>query len=185
MNEITSNYIKKMLLMKYGLNTQIAERIECLVEKITLDDTEHIQLTDSCAEQMISCSIEIDEIEELDNQTLKKALKEKCLYDYTTALVCNIVPISIEELLKLTYDNETIYEVENDEFILFIDMYCNKKHLPRVKIICDYACVDNMSGDCFVEEFDTKEKALKYLTSSLTPEEIENLYCNQNKEFEL
>ncbi len=184
-NELTSHYLKEMYLIKYGLDEQITERIESLVEKITFNDIEHIQLVDSCVEQMLSCGIEIEDIEELDTPILKKCLEEKCLYDYTTALICHIVPTSIEDLLKLSYDNETIYEVDNEVFIKFIDMYCNKERLPRVKIICGHACIDNMNGECFVEEFNTKEKALKYLTSCLTANEIDELYCHQNNELEL
>lgn len=183
--EVTARYISEMLKIMYELDEDIISRIVKLTGNISLDDKEHIQFAYSCTEQMIQYNIKLSEIEEMDITQLRECLDNRTLYYYTTAIACTVRPISLDDLLKIDYDCQTIYELEQDEFNKFVNFYPDIEDLPKVNVICGCSCVDNTSGECFGETFDTREKALKYLTTGLIPEEIEELFEEKETEMEI
>ena len=88
-----------------------------------------------------------------------------------------IKPISLAELLVGDYDTNsyenTIFEVSLNEYTKFVDMW-NKDNLsvPEVKIICGNIALDNSEGECFCEEFSSRDKTIKYLRNQLSLDEI-------------
>lgn len=61
------------------------------------------------------------------------------------------------------YDDKKIYELSENELSKFIDLYNQGEQLPKVLLISGNTAFDNLSGDCFGEDFETREQAVQYL----------------------
>lgn len=85
-----------------------------------------------------------------------------------------IIQIELEELLNkhIIYDDTHIYELSKEDLEMFIDFWVENQNsknevkryeIPKVLLISGSTAFDNTCGECFGEDFDTKEQAIQYL----------------------
>lgn len=69
-------------------------------------------------------------------------------------------------MIKIT-DNIKIYEISYKKFKSLIDKWSNHENIDRLLFLSknknQYLVIDNEADECFVEEFDSKDKALCWL----------------------
>lgn len=84
-----------------------------------------------------------------------------------------IILITLDELFKknISYDDKHIYELTQEDINLFVKQWSNnaitksknKNDLPKILLLSGTTAFDNTCGECFGEDFDTREQAIQYL----------------------
>ena len=96
-----------------------------------------------------------------------------------------IIQIELKELLNkhIVYDDTHIYELSKEELEMFVEFWLENQNsrnemkrfeIPKVLLISGTTAFDNTCGECFGEDFDTREQAIQYL-HGMSYEEIMEL----------
>ncbi len=76
-----------------------------------------------------------------------------------------ILQYTLDNLLAVPdlFDNEHIYELSTEDINKFVSLWTEKRDLPHVLLLSDCVAFDNTDGNCWGENFETREQAISYL----------------------
>lgn len=176
-------------------NRNISRDVACVIYDVAFNSwmKRDTNLSLECFIDSICSSIELKKIKlsevlNMNSHEILDAVEYDGFNAYSTLSDTEVVKCSLDEILSQNMydvDLNVVYDMSPSDAKRFVDMWVDKAKLPSIKIISESVGIDNSDNECFVEEFDSYEKALKWVSSGMECEEVEELFQqSQMQDFE-